>query len=252
MQEETRKFAQQSHLGTAGGTVRGTGGQRPPRALLRCQDLSKLKGPTGAEIRLHDSDVLVGRTEDNDAVVKGEGVSRKHARIAVENGAWAIIDLESTNGVRVNGSRITRQVLKNGDSVTLGRVVYTYEVLDPPDSADVPVPPPEFERTVVMGTRPVMADNGTPSPPAAPSFRPDATAIMPQRGMAESQASRAKPQAVQSTANRAASAASARKATTTHSTPDRQGNKALWVLVLLVALGIAIGGFYLFTGRFVP
>ena len=53
------------------------------------------------------SDLSIGRTEGNDLVLNHPSVSRKHARIEARDGRWWIVDLKSTNGVKVNGGPIT-------------------------------------------------------------------------------------------------------------------------------------------------
>ncbi len=68
------------------------------------------------------SDLSVGRTEGNDLVLNHPSVSRKHARFEARNGKWWIIDLKSTNGVKVNGNLITESQLNAGDKILVGSV----------------------------------------------------------------------------------------------------------------------------------
>ncbi len=65
-------------------------------------------------------EIVVGRSSDLDMVLVEEMVSRKHARIAYENDAIVIEDLGSTNGTFVNGEKIKRAQLKEGDRVLIG------------------------------------------------------------------------------------------------------------------------------------
>ena len=59
-----------------------------------------IMGAQGAELR-------VGRDEINDIVIKGEGVSRYHAKfIVIEGGKIKLVDLDSRNGTFVNGKKI--------------------------------------------------------------------------------------------------------------------------------------------------
>ena len=65
----------------------------------------------------------IGRSRhaDNDLFIEKDGmVSKSHARIVQENGAFRIVDMDSTNGVWVNGERVTSRVLKTGDVIRLG------------------------------------------------------------------------------------------------------------------------------------
>lgn len=68
------------------------------------------------------SDLAVGRTEGNDIVLNHPSVSRKHARFELRNDAWWLIDLKSTNGVKLNGSLITETQVVAGDTILIGSV----------------------------------------------------------------------------------------------------------------------------------
>jgi chromosome segregation ATPase len=83
-----------------------------------------------------DSDVVhvlgrktsVGRTPDNDLQIDAKFISRHHAVILAGPAHTIIEDLNSTNGVLVNGRRITRQTLQDGDSVVIGKTVFRFAV----------------------------------------------------------------------------------------------------------------------------
>jgi hypothetical protein len=66
----------------------------------------------------------IGRTPDNDLQIDAKFISRHHAVILAGPVQTVIEDLNSTNGVLVNGQRVTRQMLKDGDAVVFGRAVY--------------------------------------------------------------------------------------------------------------------------------
>ena len=70
----------------------------------------------------------IGRTPDNDLQIDAKTVSRHHAVILVGPAHSIIEDLNSTNGVYVNGRRITRNTLKDGDTVVFGQVHYRFAV----------------------------------------------------------------------------------------------------------------------------
>jgi pSer/pThr/pTyr-binding forkhead associated (FHA) protein len=67
-----------------------------------------------------EKQILVGRSSDLDMVLVEDMVSRKHARIAMQQDQIWIEDLGSTNGTFVNGEKIKRARLKEGDRVLIG------------------------------------------------------------------------------------------------------------------------------------
>ena len=67
-----------------------------------------------------DKQILLGRSSDLDMVLVEDMVSRKHARIATQGEQIWIEDLGSTNGTFVNGEKIKRARLKEGDRVLIG------------------------------------------------------------------------------------------------------------------------------------
>jgi len=67
-----------------------------------------------------NKEIIVGRSSDLDMVLVEEMVSRKHARISYENDSVFIEDLGSTNGTFVNGEKVKRAQLKEGDRVLIG------------------------------------------------------------------------------------------------------------------------------------
>jgi len=74
----------------------------------------------------------IGRTAENDVRIDAEFISRHHA-VAVRVGADTVIeDLKSTNGTYVNGQRISRHTLKDGDVVALGMMVFHFSVKKSP------------------------------------------------------------------------------------------------------------------------
>ncbi len=101
--------------------VAGAGGRRRAKALLVVAGRRLLVPPRGATI---------GRSRDCDIVLDDAGVSRRHAELRPEAAtSWAIEDLGSTNGVRVNGVTVTgAHELRTGDRIGMGSTEMTFEV----------------------------------------------------------------------------------------------------------------------------
>jgi Protein of unknown function (DUF3662)/FHA domain len=62
----------------------------------------------------------LGRSRDCEIQVPDPNVSRRHAELVQEGSAYWIVDLDSTNGIEVNGRRQKRAKLADGDRITLG------------------------------------------------------------------------------------------------------------------------------------
>ena len=65
-------------------------------------------------------EIVVGRAQDLDMVLVEDMVSRKHAKISTASGQIIIQDLGSTNGTFVNGEKIKKTRLKQGDRILIG------------------------------------------------------------------------------------------------------------------------------------
>jgi hypothetical protein len=77
-------------------------------------------------IVLDDRALTVGRSESNDLALADAEVSRRHARLEADgNGrGWIVVDLNSTNGTWVNGTRVERAAIGHGDVVTFASVSF--------------------------------------------------------------------------------------------------------------------------------
>ncbi len=75
-------------------------------------------------------EVIVGRSSDVDLVLAEDLVSRRHARIAVEDGAAMLQDLGSTNGTFLNGQRVKKARLAEGDRILIGSSLLRLVALD--------------------------------------------------------------------------------------------------------------------------
>jgi Protein of unknown function (DUF3662)/FHA domain len=64
--------------------------------------------------------VVLGRSREADIRVSDGNVSRRHAELRQDGATYWIVDLGSTNGIEVNGERVDRARLRDGDRITLG------------------------------------------------------------------------------------------------------------------------------------
>lgn len=75
---------------------------------------------SGQPFRISQKVTTLGRSRDCDIVVPDPNVSRVHAEVRHEGLEYVLVDLGSTNGVEVNGRRVLRHSLRDGDRLSLG------------------------------------------------------------------------------------------------------------------------------------
>jgi hypothetical protein len=71
---------------------------------------------------------VVGRSQRCDYVISDPNVSRRHFELRLRGSQWHLIDLNSTNGVKVNGRRVTSSRLAPGDRIEVGTSSLTFDV----------------------------------------------------------------------------------------------------------------------------
>jgi len=74
----------------------------------------------GRQHAITEERVVLGRSRDAGLRISDVNISRKHAEIRQEGDTFWVVDLGSTNGTLVNGKRIDRHRLRDGDRITLG------------------------------------------------------------------------------------------------------------------------------------
>ena len=105
-----------------------TGAQEPSvvgRPGQRVSHVLVVDGPGTKHVLEQGSNVL-GRGTEADIRLPDTGVSRKHADVQVHGGTVVVEDLGSTNGTLVNGRRVARQDLADGDVIRVGHSVLVY------------------------------------------------------------------------------------------------------------------------------
>jgi FhaA, N-terminal domain/FHA domain len=72
---------------------------------------------------------VLGRSRESDCVFRDPNISRRHAELRRgPTGDWQVVDLGSTNGVKVNGRRVESSRLSPGDEVTLGTTRFVFDI----------------------------------------------------------------------------------------------------------------------------
>jgi hypothetical protein len=85
-------------------------------------------------------EISVGRVEDNKIQVEHASVSGHHATLKLDGMDYVIKDLDSTNGTRINGEKITQQKLRRNDILRLGNIELLYDSEHAPPGQPMPSP----------------------------------------------------------------------------------------------------------------
>ena len=93
-------------------------------------DLSIESGPdAGHSHRAADHALRLGRSPDNDVILRDPATSGHHARLERRGEQFWIVDLGSTNGTLVNGEPVQEKELNHGDRVTIGQNAIHFSIL---------------------------------------------------------------------------------------------------------------------------
>ena len=78
------------------------------------------------QVELQDGDWSIGRGVDCDIVLPNVSVSRQHACVRVSPEGAEVVDLDSQNGVFLNGEQVNQAPLQSGDEIGIGRFGVVY------------------------------------------------------------------------------------------------------------------------------
>ncbi len=98
--------------------------------------LAVLNGPhQGHLFPLYVQGTSIGRDAQNDIVLDDSAVSRQHAKVRLEDGKrnskqFFVYDLASANGTQVNGQKIVRKALSDGDRIRIGETEMVFKAID--------------------------------------------------------------------------------------------------------------------------
>jgi pSer/pThr/pTyr-binding forkhead associated (FHA) protein len=127
----------------------------------------------GDPIPLLKKTLLVGRRESCDIVLRFSNVSAHHCQLTVNLGYWHVRDMQSRNGVKVNGVRCTDKLIQPGDVLSIAK--HKYEVHYSPLELGAVGPPPSeapetdfFSKSLLeragLEQRKIKPTKGTPEP----------------------------------------------------------------------------------------
>ncbi len=146
----------------------------------------------GREFPCTKTEMRIGRTDENDVGLDHRSLSRTHCKVVrEETGEWRVIDMQSANGVMVNGEQYAQVALNPGDVIELGHVKLKFlapgETYTPPAPGEAghaaATPSGGSSRApiiavvvallvIVLGGGGYMALKGPPEPPKGNGTRP--------------------------------------------------------------------------------
>jgi general secretion pathway protein A len=117
----------------AGGRRKRDPGEVPAGRTLagdQAMLMIQLPGKLVARVDISTVPFSIGRGHGNQLVIEGKEISRRHALIDLVGGRYVIEDLNSRNGVLLNGKHRDKAVLKPGDVITIGQVKLDFRLQD--------------------------------------------------------------------------------------------------------------------------
>lgn len=127
-------------------------------------------------VSVETNELTIGRTEENILVVFDPSVSRKHSIIKKEGTVFKIIDRGSRNGTLLNGSAIVEEIIKDGDTFTIGNTTFRFGFTESlsdqinQEHTQILVPPPKKSKgkagnpvaKAEMPEEPIVNNNPSP------------------------------------------------------------------------------------------
>ncbi len=112
----------------------------------------------GDPIPLLKPHLVIGRRESCDIVLRFPNVSGSHCELVMEGGYWTIRDLGSSNGTKVNGTRVSEQRLDPGDVLTVAK--HQFEIVFEPAKLGAKALPESVEAINDLFSRPLLESAG--------------------------------------------------------------------------------------------
>lgn len=102
----------------------------------------------GDDIPLKKEELIVGRNENCDIVLRFKNVSAKHCRLVLSNGYWYVLDLGSTNGTKINNARIQDRRIDPNSIISIAKNEYYIQYNPLANGAGGTLPPDFLETNI--------------------------------------------------------------------------------------------------------
>lgn len=126
----------------------------------------------GDPVPLLKQQMLVGRRESCDIVLRFSNVSAHHCQLTLNAGYWYVKDLKSRNGIKVNGTKVSEKRIDPGDELSVAK--HTYDMQYSPFELGAAGPPPVEDMPIddVMKI-PLLERAGLEVPRKKPALNPE-------------------------------------------------------------------------------
>lgn len=119
----------------------------------------------GDSIPLRKHEIIVGRKDNCDIVLRFSNVSSQHCRLVLSNGYWYVLDMHSTNGVKLNGVRVTDHRVDPGATLAISKHLFKLQY-DPAENGAIGPPPGDILHETDMLSQSLMERAGIERPSA--------------------------------------------------------------------------------------
>ena len=117
-------MVRRAHSGMVKGESEPAAHNGAPRSAGRL--VARINGSVSHELTITEGHFLIGRAQLCDIPLPSPTISRHHAMVVKTAGGVGVVDLGSTNGTFVDGKRVEKRMLQNGDLIRIGDCTITF------------------------------------------------------------------------------------------------------------------------------
>lgn len=128
----------------------------------------------GDPIPLRKEEMIVGRKDNCDIVLRFSNVSGKHCKLVLSSGYWYVVDMKSTNGVKINGAKVSDHRIDPGATLAIAKHLFKLQY-DPAKNGATGAPPPEIYQSSDIMSRSLLEKAGLERRPQVRKEEPGST-----------------------------------------------------------------------------
>ncbi|MHC4599545.1 MAG: FHA domain-containing protein [Planctomycetota bacterium] len=102
------------------------------------------------EIPIGSEPVVIGRAEECTITILDPKSSRKHCSVVAQEGRYSVVDHDSRNGTTLNGQKVARQIVRDGDVIAIGNTTFIFHGESGGEADEAGAPAPASEKWVLQ------------------------------------------------------------------------------------------------------